>query len=362
MKLLISCGGTGGHFYPGLSIARHAQAEKHDVTLYLAGHHQDAQKKQVQKYQLPAQIAFSGQRPKQRWKLPRYALQMFLDIFKARSYLKKEKFDAILIMGSFAGVTLGIAARLCRTKVFIHEGNTVPGKANRCISRWAKCFFYSFELLPQYKIHCTSELVGMPIRPELKKTSLTKEELCREFNFDPSQTTLLIFGGSQGSKIINETTLEAVKSFNPSLQVIHLTGAAYDISIYQRAYKEAKIKAVVKNYDEDMARLLSLADLAFCRAGASTLAELSFYQCPALFLPLEIAADEHQKHNALLAQRHGAAEVIEEKDFTSESLTEKINFLSGDHETLRAMGSKIKKLHLNTSAQSIISSIIKYLA
>ena len=357
MKLIISCGGTGGHFYPGLAIARLAKNEGHEVELYLGGHHQEAQAKKAAEYDLPCHIAFSGHRPQGKIKLIFFGLRALWATFQAFFYLRRKKADALLIMGSFAGVPIGLASRLTRTKLFLHEANTVPGKANRLLSRWAEKLFYSFPLQNQYPLHCPLELTGMPVRPELKQSEKTRAELCAQFGFDPLVPTVLAFGGSQGSMIINKTLKEAAEKLSKPLQVIHLIGP-YDCSEYQEAYAQAGIKAHVAKYEEDMAKLYNIADLALCRSGASTLAELTLFSCPALFIPLKIAADQHQKFNALVAKEAGGAEMIEEKDFSAETLAEKLNELSQSPEGLKKLAEGMYSIAEKDSAKRALASIL----
>ena len=141
--MIISCGGTGGHFYPGLSIARECLKQNIEVRLYVAGHHSESQKAHAAGFNIPADIGKAIRLPTQKWKLPVFAIVFAWTTFTSILYLLKHRPKAVLVMGSFASVPLGLASVITCTPLFLHEGNTVVGRANRLLSKWARVLYLS---------------------------------------------------------------------------------------------------------------------------------------------------------------------------------------------------------------------------
>ena len=250
-SMIISCGGTGGHFYPGLSIARECQSQGHDVRLYVAGKHSESQKKTAGSFNLETDIGKAVRLPAQKWKLPFFFFIFFLSVIGSVFYLLKHRPKAVLVMGSFASVPLGLAAAITFTPLFLHEGNTVAGRANRLLSRWAKLLFTSFALKNLEKIECPTEETGMPLRPELENCADESMETCRErLGFDKDKPLLLVFGGSQGARKINEALYASIEKVNKSFQLLHLTGQE-DNSKFEAAAATHDIKfKIMKSSDE----------------------------------------------------------------------------------------------------------------
>ncbi len=212
LSLIISCGGTGGHFYPGLSIARQCLKQDLTVRLYIAGHHSQNQQKQAQNFNIQSDIGTAVRLPNKLWKWPYFLIIFSWTTFTSMIYLLRQKPKAVLVMGSFASVPLGLAAVLTFTPLFLHEGNSVVGKANRFLSRWAKKLYLSFPVINAKVVHCEMQEVGMPIRPEIENAPAETSENCKtNLGFAVEKPLLLVFGGSQGAMRINNALYDSLK-------------------------------------------------------------------------------------------------------------------------------------------------------
>jgi UDP-N-acetylglucosamine--N-acetylmuramyl-(pentapeptide) pyrophosphoryl-undecaprenol N-acetylglucosamine transferase len=354
--MIISCGGTGGHFYPGLSIARECKEKAIPVRLYVAGMHSKSQQEYASKHEIEADIGNAIRLPAQKWKLPYFALIFFWTTVTSFFYLLKHRPKAILVMGSFASVPLGLAAVMTFTPLFLHEGNTVTGRANRLLSRFARELFLSFPIINEKLIQCPMKEVGMPIRPEIENCQ--KENTCfkEKLGVDKSLPLLMVFGGSQGALKINNTLYESLSLIKVKFQLLHLTGQA-DNNEYQKKADEAGIPAQIITSTDNMAECYMAADLLVCRAGASSLAEIAFFGKPVVFIPLKIAAENHQFHNAEIAKKANAAEIILEDELTPESLSSSIELILKNNEKALKMSENMAALCRREVAQTLVKTI-----
>lgn len=356
-SMIISCGGTGGHFYPGLSIARECKNQNINVRLYVAGHHSESQKEQAAKHEIEADIGKAIRLPNQKWKLPFFAIVFGWTTLTSIFYLLRHRPRAVLVMGSFASVPLGLAAVLTFTPLFLHEGNTVVGRANRLLSRWAKALYLSFPIINARFIKCRMEETGMPIRPEIENCPKESQDECKEkLGFNKELPLLLVFGGSQGAMKINNALYDSLKLTNEKFQLLHLTGQD-DNSEFQKKADDADIKSSILKSSAEMQDCLRAADLIVCRAGASSLAEIAFFRKTAIFIPLKIAAENHQFHNAELALNANAGKILKEDDLTPESLAGEINNWLTEREKWQEMSQNMGSLRKVNVSQSVIKSI-----
>ena len=356
-SMIISCGGTGGHFYPGLSIARECLKQDIKVRLYVAGHHSQSQKEHAASHDIAADIGKAIRLPAQKWKLPFFLIVFGWTTLTSIFYLLKHRPKAVLVMGSFASVPLGIASVVTFTPLFLHEGNTVIGKANRLLSKWARILFLSFPATNIRKVKCRNEEVGMPIRPEIENCPDESQEDCKEkLGFSKDKPLLLVFGGSQGAMKINQALYDCLDNTSKDFQLLHLTGQE-DNSEFTAKADTAGLKHSILKSSNNMQDCLRAADLIICRSGASSLAEIAFFEKAVLFIPLKIAAENHQYYNAEIAEKEGAAKILKEDDLSSDSLAKEINHWLQNKESWQEMASKIGGLKKLNVSQSVIKSI-----
>ena len=365
VKLAVSCGGTGGHFFPGLSIARTFQAQGGEVLLLLSGVHAAAQKEISEKCGIRA-VALP-EMPHYRRRPLRFISGFFGGYREAKRELKNFAPQALLGMGSFAALPVVLAARSCRVPLFLHDGNARIGKANRFFSRWAKFTGTAFPAVNASSCRCKVESTGMPVRPELLSfAKLGKNEAIaavnKEFNveYSPEKPLILVTGGSQGAAIFNETLPAAFKECGGDFQVIHLTGKG-KLADAEKGYENASFPVKLVESTGKMAELLAASDLVFSRSGGSTAAELSLFGNAAVFIPYPYAAEGHQTDNARYFESSGAALLIGNSDFTVESAREVIMDFLQNREKYAVMGRKMRELSRPMAAEQMIDEISKRL-
>ena len=327
-RLVITCGGTGGHFYPGLSIALAAKGQGIEVLLLLSGVNSESQSRLagaagVASVVLP-QMPHPGS-PISAWRFIRGALGGWR---RAAGCFRDFKPQAVLGMGSFAMTPVLLAAGRRRIPIFLHDGNTVIGKANRIFSRYARAVGCAYPPVNAERIRAPWELVGMPVRQALRQQAdITKPRAVKELNdnfgagFDPDAPTLLVIGGSQGAASFNSTLPEVFKAHAGSLQIMHLSGRGKREDTAE-AYRGFTGKLLLLESSEHIEWFLGAADLVFARSGGSTLAELTLFGKPAVLIPYPYAAEDHQRRNAEWFVGIGGGRMIASGDFSFDTARE----------------------------------------
>lgn len=321
-RLAIASGGTGGHFYPGLSVARLFRKEVDgEVLMLLSGKHTEAQSRAAESHGIATVVVDSAPRPTSLIQCFTFVFKVLSGIMSARRELKNFAPDAVLGMGSFASFTASVAAWTLGIPIFLHEGNARIGKTNRFLSRWARYLAISFPPVNSSECKCPISCTGMPVRPELLGEHLSRERALELINsrhntsFDPSKPLLLIFGGSQGAQAFNRTLPAALMSLGERApQVIHLSGKG-KLEEVKAAYDGAAFANLALEEVEYIGALYSACDAIFCRAGASSIAEISLFNRYSFLVPYPFAAEQHQDDNANVLHATGAATVIRQQDF-----------------------------------------------
>ena len=227
--------------------------------------------------------------------------------------------DVLLAMGSYASVGPVYAALRCRVSVVLHEANVVPGRTIRLFARWACAVAASFEASRYYLPHGRLVITGMPLRRELELASRNFRRAAAVDRF-----TVMVLGGSRGAHCLNEVAsaaLLALRASGAPIHVIHLTGVADETKI-RTLYAQAGVPHTVHAFTTQIAELYAATDLAVCRSGASTCAELLAFGVPALLVPYPYAAANHQLANAQAMARLGAADYVSEKNLSAAWLTD----------------------------------------
>ena len=306
-KLIIFCGGTGGHFYPGLSVARAFKQNGGEAKLLLVGKHSRKQSAIAEELGVDALILSLLPPPVGIMGKLKFLLFIFIRIMESRQQLILEKPDFVLGMGSFTSVPSVIAARMLSIPIFLHDGNSFIGKANLFLSRFAKEIALAFPPENAEKLKCSYRVTGMPLRSELNPEKINEkygksliDALNKMFDtkFISSKTTILVFGGSQGAAIFNSVIPEVFEIIDrDELQIIHISGAGNKKNV-EEAYQNVRAEHLIIDSTEDMGLLYAVADLVICRAGGSTIAELALFGKCAILLPYPYATNNHQTFNA----------------------------------------------------------------
>lgn len=363
IKLAISCGGTGGHFYPGLSVARKLNQLGGEAILLLSGVNSANQQKisesvQVKSYALP-NMCHPLKNP------IKFLKGFFGGFIQARKILKENEIDAILGMGSFASLPPIFAAKTLKLPLFLHDGNARIGKANRYLSFLAKKLWSAFDMVNSKSLHCPRECIGMPLRPEITDIErISKSEAITSLNqmfkteLHTELPTLLIFGGSQGAEIFNVTLPKALQELAKvyKFQVLHLTGKN-KLEYTQKLYNEVNFPYLLVESSENMELFYQSADLIFSRSGGSTVAEIAFFGKPSVLVPYPYAAENHQFDNAQYLASNDAAIILDNKNCQAEKIIAALDRLLANPKELSAMADKCKKKAKLNVAENILSEI-----
>jgi UDP-N-acetylglucosamine--N-acetylmuramyl-(pentapeptide) pyrophosphoryl-undecaprenol N-acetylglucosamine transferase len=354
--IAIACGGTGGHLFPGLSVAEKLLSRDCAVTLLISPKEVDQEAvKSVSGMKIVTLPAIG---------LERGGELAFLRGVKksygaARRLFKTSRPDAVLAMGGFTSAPPIVAGKRVGAQTFLHESNTIPGRANRWLSWVVNRAFVGFHSaggrLNNRKITITGTPVRASFRPRDSVACLA------ELGFDPQRPLLLVMGGSQGASGINELVIKSLPRLSklaPNLQWFHLAGPK-DAEKVKRAYEALRVKAIVHSFFSGMELALGAASAAISRAGASSLAELAAMRVPAVLVPYPSATDNHQLHNARAFAETGAARILEQDGATAEAMTKNIIEIVNCGTTRQKMQNALTQWQAPRAADEIAEAMLK---
>ena len=358
LRVAIACGGTGGHLFPGIAVAEELRKRGGHASLLISAKdvHQQAVKDVhgMEILTLPA-VGLS------RFNLPGFAWRFSKSYFQARRSFLRNPPDCVLGMGGFTSAPPVLAARRAGATTFLHESNTIPGRANRLLARFVDGAFIYFEqtaaLLNTPRIEC----VGMPVRRPFLEP-IESDAARASLGLKTESPVLLVMGGSQGASGVNDLVLSSLpllRAALPSLQFIHLTGTR-DLEKVRAAYAAQNVPAVVRAFIPDTCRALAAADAAVSRAGASSLAELAARQLPSLLIPYPLAAADHQYFNAKAFVKSGAARMIDQQHATPELLSREIVELIGRTDSRDAMRRALGRWSGRDAAAAMAERILNW--
>jgi len=354
----IACGGTGGHLFPGVAVGEELVAGGCDVLLLTSQKEidQNAVRPQpgIAVAALPA-VGFSRARVFQ------FCRGFANSLTAVRALFRKRAPQAVLAMGGFTSASPVLAGKTCGAVTFLHESNTIPGRANRWLSHIVDQAFVGFPSAANRLYTRNVVSTGTPVRPQFQATEPSSARIA--LGLAPDRPIALIMGGSQGARPINqlmEATLPALMQKAPELQYIHLTGNA-DFDRVRDAYGRLSCRAVVRPFLTEMDLALGAATFAISRAGASSLAEFAAMRLPAILIPFPAAADNHQLHNARAFAEAGAAMLLEQKRATPERLIELVGQFIANPEACAAMRNELVRWHAPRANQQIAQRILALL-
>jgi len=267
----------------------------------------------------------------------------------------------VLAMGGFISAPPIIAAKRCGAKTFLHESNSIPGRANRWLARWVDGAFVFFPATAEKLAARRVEVVGMPVRPQFLEP-MAPGAARAAMGLAPEAPVLLVMGGSQGAGKVNELVVRFAPQLRqaiPNLQFVHLTGH-HDLDSVRARYKALDIPALVHAFWSEMALALAAADVAVSRAGASSLAELAARQLPAVLIPYPSAANNHQFHNARAFVQSGAARMLPQDSTMPGHLVREILDLIRDPLKRSAMQSALAGWHAPAAAGDMAERILHW--
>ncbi len=312
--ILVMAGGTGGHVYPALAVARALQGHSREVVWL--GTHRGLEARVIPAAGIDMEwISVKGLRRKGALALIIAPLQLGWALLQSLAVILRRRPAAVLGMGGFASGPGGVAAWLTRRPLVIHEQNAAAGMTNRLLARLARVVLQAFP--GSFNSNIVAETVGNPVREDIAAIAPPADR----YGARRGPLRLLVLGGSQGALALNRSVPAALALIDAELrpQVRHQCGKR-TLREAQESYAEHRVDVELLSFIEDMAEVYAWADLVVCRAGALTVAELCAAGVPALFVPYPAAVDDHQTANAKPMADAGAAQIIQETDLTPEFL------------------------------------------
>jgi UDP-N-acetylglucosamine--N-acetylmuramyl-(pentapeptide) pyrophosphoryl-undecaprenol N-acetylglucosamine transferase len=364
VNILIAGGGTGGHLYPGIAVARELLARDPAASVSFAGTAHGIEVRVLPREGFGLNVIRSGGlKGKSPFQLLRGALLVPLSLVDALALLSARRPDLVIGVGGYSSGPVVLAAALRGIPTMVLEQNAVPGLTNRLLARFVRAAAVTFESTREF-FGSKAFVSGNPVRREfLDAIEPFRESGANEqtssgnvVNAANSGFKVLVFGGSQGAHAINVAMVEAAPQLaagGSHLRLTHQTGER-DVELVYAAYQRAGMEADVQPFFFDMGRRLRQADLIVCRAGATTLAEITAAGKPSILIPLPTATDDHQRRNAEALATAGAARMVLQAEATGSVLAEEILRLAADAAARTEMGRAARELARPDAAKVIV--------
>ncbi|MEO6212638.1 MAG: undecaprenyldiphospho-muramoylpentapeptide beta-N-acetylglucosaminyltransferase [Vicinamibacterales bacterium] len=353
LRIVIAGGGTGGHLYPGIAVARELLSRRPDAVITFAGTARGIESRVVPREGFPLDLLRSaGLKGASRRALIRGIALLPLSAIDAGRILARRAPQLVIGVGGYSSGPVVAAAAARRIPTLLLEQNAVPGFTNRALARVVSAAAVTFESTVVY-FGRKGFVTGNPVRPEFFNSV--------ERTMASTPPGVLIFGGSQGSHAINLAMVEAAPRLaarGGRMAITHQTGEL-DLELVRSAYRDAGIDARVEPFLFAMDREIKAAALVVCRAGATTLAELSAAGRPSLLIPLPTAADDHQRMNAEVMRDAGAAEILPQQALTGALLADRITALLADPARLEVMSAAARRLAKPDAARVIVDKALQ---
>lgn len=358
-RLVIACGGTGGHLFPGIAVARAARARGWETLILIS-------EKQIDT------LATEGQGDLRFEKVPAVAMPKPLSLamlkflwrfWKTRQHcvqlLREFRATAVLGMGGFTSLPPAMAGRKLKLKTFVHESNAVPGKANRMTAKFCRMVLLGLDQCAKHFPADRSRVTGTPLRPSILPPADTAEAHAF-FELPAGKQTILIMGGSQGARGVNNAVIAALPALAAAadrVQLLHITGPGEYDAVRAACAAAPALTAKVIPFCQRMELAYAISSIAVCRSGASSLTELSAWALPAVLAPYPFAADDHQRRNADIFTTAGAAIAVEEKDIAAGQLGPLLLNWLADTQKLNALSAAMHRMAPEGAADKICDVI-----
>ena len=359
LRVVIAGGGTGGHLYPGIAVARELLARQPDAQISFAGTAKGIEARVVPREGFVLDLIRSGGlKGKSIADRARGAFLLPLGLLDASRIVTARRPDLVIGVGGYSSGPVVMIAALRGVPTMLLEQNAVPGLTNRILARFVRAAAVTFDATAAF-FGAKAFVSGNPVRPEFLAAAGSQKESASDERI--SGARVLVFGGSQGAHAINVAMVEAAAQLaagSPAVRLTHQTGER-DVEMVRGAYRQAGLQAVVEPFLYDMGRQLGEADVIVCRAGATTLAEITAAGKAAILIPLPTATDDHQRKNAEALAASGASEVLLQKDMTGAVLAERLLALARDRERRARMASAARSLARPDAAKVIVDKALE---
>ncbi len=351
IAVLIAGGGTGGHLYPGIAVARELVARVPDARVTFVGTAAGIEARVIPREGFELELIRSaGLKGKSLPSLARGLSLLPLSAADAWQVITRRRPSIVVGVGGYSSGPVVMLAAARGVPTLLMEQNAVPGLTNRLLAQVVNAAAVTYDEAMRF-FGSKAFVSGNPVRPEFFRGGATH---------DQHQVRVLVFGGSQGAHAINVAMVEAaprLASAAARLAITHQTGER-DLEMVRDGYRRAGLEARVEPFLYTMDREMTAADIVVSRAGATTLAELTAAGRPSILVPLPTATDDHQRKNADALVRQGAASMVEQRELTGERLAAEIVALAGNTERRHAMGEAARRLARPDAAQVIVDRIL----
>lgn len=361
MRMIVTGGGTGGHIYPAMAIAKGLLAGLNDIEVLYVGTKDGMEARLVPENGLLFKgISGKGLPRKLSMNTFKSVGSNLLALWETKKVLKEFKPDLVIGTGGYVSGPVVLTSAIFGIPTLLHEQNALPGMTNKFLAKVVKKVMLTF---PESAKYFTSQekiiVIGLPVRDEIGK--IDRKTGAAEFGFDPGKKTLLVTGGSRGALSINKAVIHLLTKLEeyPDVQIIWATGSATHEEIVSelqsRGIDWQKPQWRIKEYIKNMPQALSCSDLCICRAGATTLAELSAAGKASILIPYPYAAENHQEFNARAFEAKGAAQVILDKELNGPILWDNAQKIISNVFKLEEMSANSKEVFTPGALERIVT-------
>jgi UDP-N-acetylglucosamine--N-acetylmuramyl-(pentapeptide) pyrophosphoryl-undecaprenol N-acetylglucosamine transferase len=356
LSVLIAGGGTGGHLYPGIAVARELTAREPGATVTFVGTAAGIESRVVPREGFSLELIRSaGLKGKSAQSLARGVALLPLSAADAWAVITRRRPAVVIGVGGYSSGPVVLLSALRGIPTLLMEQNAMPGLTNRMLAPVVDAAAVTYR--ESVRFFGSKALVsGNPVRPEF----FQEEEAHGNQHSPPGAARVLVFGGSQGAHAINMAMVEAAPQLAagaPRVAITHQTGER-DLEMVRDGYRRAGLEARAEPFLFAMDREMKNADLVISRAGATTLAELTASGKPSILVPLPTATDDHQRKNALALVNEGASRLVEQRDLSGGRLAAEIQALAGDDALRRRMGDAARRMARPDAARVIVDKVL----
>jgi UDP-N-acetylglucosamine--N-acetylmuramyl-(pentapeptide) pyrophosphoryl-undecaprenol N-acetylglucosamine transferase len=359
MRVLIAGGGTGGHLYPGIAVARELVARVPGAEVTFVGTAQGLESRVVAREGFVLDLIRSGGlKGKSLAEVLRGIALLAPSALDAWRVVSKRSPSLVLGVGGYSSGPVVLLAALRGIPTMVLEQNAMPGLTNRLLAHVVRAAAVAYEDSVPFFLG-RAFVAGNPVRPEFLGRGA--EEGHEGPDSPHHAARVLVFGGSQGAHAINMAMVEAaprLAAVSPPVVVMHQTGEQ-DLEVVRASYDEAGLDASVEPFLFTMDREMRKADMVVSRAGATTLAEIAAVGVPAILVPLPGATDDHQRMNALTLVKEGAAVIVEQRELTGDRLASEVLALAADRERRIRMSAAVRRFARPGAAKAIVDRVLE---
>ena len=354
LSIVIACGGTGGHLFPGIAVAEELRRRGHNPLLLISRKRVDADASAKYGGLDFVSVAAIAKPPTLSFRMIPFLVKLWRTVRQSRKIFKNRRVEVVLGMGGFTSLPPIYAASKMGLPTALHDSNALPGKANRLGARWCNRVLLGLDAARGYFESGKVEVTGTPIRSEFGELPDSREAKVR-FGLKPDQPVVLCFGGSQGAKALNTLVVEAADFLGEGVQWLHVAGRQDEERV--RELVGGREGHIVLGFCDDMPAAYAASTLVVSRSGGASLSELASLGLPSILVPYPHAADDHQTFNARCFEEAGASVMVPESHLNVSDLAGLVGEILGDPAKLEIMNQAAGALSVMDAAERICDTL-----